>query len=270
MRSDANCKMICGCSIEICLDSPFSRLKVEEKTQIIKNGRPTPELPNLTTKNKTFIRHFKTSNYKEKAWLCGCPLINKLFCWPCLLFASKNEKSVWTTGYNDLNHFTASMIKHQTSQVHISNTLTLKTFGKVRIDVLLDEQKRISLSRHNEQVSENRNVFERLVDSVCFLGAQELAFRGNDEKENSDNRGNYVEILHLIAKYDSKLDRHLSTSTIFKGTSNRIQNDIINSISTVILNNIEKELNETLFIAVMLDETTDIKKVSIINNFSVC
>lgn len=207
--------MIWGCSIENLIENSFSLLKVEEKTQLIKNGRPVPELPNLITINKNFTIHFKSSNYKEKPWLCGCPLINKLFCWPCLLFSRQNEKSIWTSGFNDLNHLTAAMTKHQTSQVHITNTLTLKTFGNVRVDLLLDEQKRISLSRHNEQVSENRYVFKRLVDTVCFLGAQELGFRGNDENENSDNRGNYVEILHLIAKYDAKLDHHLKTHQRF-------------------------------------------------------
>ena len=72
---------------------------------------------------------------------------------------------------------------------------------------------------HNEQVLENR--------LVCYLGSQELAFRGNDESENSDNKGNYIELLKLIGKYDSKLNGHLSFAQCFKGTSNHIQNELI-------------------------------------------
>lgn len=256
----------CECIIESLLNKPFSQLKLEEKALIIKNGRPTPDLPNLTcqvaTKNKSFNRHFQVTNYSEKSWLCGCPGINKIFCWPCLLFAGTNERGVWTTGYNDLNHLTTAMAKHQITQVHINNSIALKTFGNIRVDLLLDEQKRNSVSRHNDQVSENRHVLERLVDSVCFLGAQELAFRGNNETESSDNRGNYIELLNLIAKYDSKLERHLSSAQCFKGTSNHIQNDLINSIASVILNNFDKEITSAPFVSVMLDETTDVKKKS--------
>lgn len=128
--------------------------------------------------------------------------------------------------------------------------------------MLLDAQKNATVSRHNEQVSENRKVLERLIDAVCFLGSQELAFRGNDEREESENKGNYVELLNLIAKYDTKLENHLKTSTIFKGTSNNIQNDLINAISNVISDNIDKEIDKANFVSVMLDETTDITKKS--------
>jgi len=46
--------------------------------------------------------------------------------------------------------------------------------------------------KHNETVKQNRFVIERLIDVVCFLGKQELAFRGHFEDESSDNKGNYI------------------------------------------------------------------------------
>lgn len=41
------------------------------------------------------------------------------------------------------------------------------------------------------------------------------------------------------------------------GTSGKIQNDLINSVVEVLNDGIKKEINNTRFVAVMVDETTD-------------
>ena len=76
---------------------------------------------------------------------------------------------------------------------------------------------------------------KRLIDVVCYLAMQELAFRGHDERKASTNRGNYIELLNLLAEYDEKLASHLKDASVFSGTSNHIQNDLIESISVVVL-----------------------------------
>ena len=68
--------------------------------------------------------------------------------------------------------------------------------------------------------------------------------------------------MQLLSKYDSKLDLHLQSRGAFNGTSNRIQNDIIECVGDVILDKIKSELNDAFFQAIMLDETTNIAKFS--------
>lgn len=41
-------------------------------------------------------------------------------------------------------------------------------------------------------------IFMHLVRISCFLGMQELAFRGHREKENVDNKGNYCILNYFI------------------------------------------------------------------------
>ena len=60
-----------------------------------------------------------------------------------------------------------------------------------------------------------------------YLANQELPFRGHAEDKNSENRGNYVELVSLLGKYDDTLGRHLQAATVFLSLSNHIQNDII-------------------------------------------
>lgn len=45
---------------------------------------------------------------------------------------------------------------------------------------------------------------------------------------------------------------------MFRGTSNRIQYDVISATATIILNRIKSEVHQTRFIAIVLDETTDV------------
>ena len=178
------------CVIASILQSPFSRRTIDEKTNILEKARPMPNLvTNLSTKNTNIIRPFNVLNYEKHEWLSGCSELNKLFCWPCLLFSLPKESSAGSkTGFSDLNHLSAS----------ISRPEKCKTFGKVRVDYLLDHQKKITISNHNETVKRNRHILERLIDAICFLGTQELAFRGYDESLSSVNRGNYIELLEYV------------------------------------------------------------------------
>lgn len=99
---------------------------------------------------------------------------------------------------------------------------------------------------------------KRLIDATCFLVKQELAFWGDDESATSNNRGNYVELLQLLGKFDETLASHLQSSSMFSGLSNRIQNDLIESIAEVVKSNIREEISKVPFVAVEVDESTDI------------
>ena len=74
----------------------------------------------------------------------------------------------------------------------------------------------------------------------------------------SFNRGNYVELIYAFAENDERISRHLETSTVFSGLSNRIQNDIIEAVAEVIRTDIRKDINKASFVAVEVDETTDV------------
>ena len=167
--------------------------------------------------------------------------------------------SVWTkTGFCDLKNLPKSLNKHENSISHIQSQISSKTFGSTRIDLALNEQQRLNVSFHNSKVKENREILKVFINATCFLAKQELAFRGNDESANSLNRGNYVELIYTLAENDERLARHLETSTVFSGLSNRIQNDLIEAVAEVIRSGIRKDIDEASFVAIEVDETTDV------------
>ncbi|CAI9722604.1 finger MYM-type 1-like [Octopus vulgaris] len=154
------------------------------------------------------------------------------------------------------------MLKHERSQRHIKCLIDLKIFGNVRIDLQLDARKNQSIQQHNEKVRRNRSILQRLIDVVIFLGLQELSFRGHFESEGSNNRGNYKELVYLISKYDKQMESHLDTASIFTGLSNRIQNDLIEAIHKVMLNEMQKEIDQAKFVSILVDETSDVSASS--------
>ncbi|KAJ3593494.1 hypothetical protein NHX12_005828 [Muraenolepis orangiensis] len=135
----------------------------------------------------------------------------------------------------------------------------MKTFGDTRIDLQLDEQRRSEMTMHNEKVKKNREILKHC---VIFLGKQELPFRGHDESRESANRGNYLELLTFLAKYDPDLHYHLSTSKVFIGTSSQIQNDLISAVAEVMGEIIKEEISKAPFVALMLDETSDVSNAA--------
>ncbi|KAJ4448812.1 hypothetical protein ANN_00203 [Periplaneta americana] len=93
--------------------------------------------------------------------------------------------------------------------------------------------------------------------TLTSYGKQELAFRGHNESVESDNRGNYIEYLSSLSEFDHLLANHLESSTVFRGTSPAIQNDLIFAISGVMIKNIKSEIEEAPFVAIVVDETSD-------------
>ncbi|XP_076035906.1 uncharacterized protein LOC143021925 isoform X3 [Oratosquilla oratoria] len=235
----------------------FSNLDDEEKRQIIENGRPTPELMELKQQKGTeIIRTFQTAWYSKKEWLCGCNVTKRLFCFPCLLFSVSSE-SVWVKeGYCDLDNLPNALSKHEQSAAHYESQISLKTFGSAQVDLLSNKQKSFSIELHNKKVKENRDILKKIICATYFVIKQELAFCG-DKQKSSLNSGNYIELLNYTAKFDENLAQQLQNSS-FSRLSNRIQNDLIEAVGTMVENHIKEEIAQAPFIAIEVDEMTDI------------
>ena len=85
-----------------------------------------------------------------------------------------------------------------------------------------------------------------------------MAFRGNNKSATSFNHGNYVELIYVFDERDERISRHLETSAAFSDLSNQILNDIIEAVAEVIRTDIRKNINKASFVAVEVDETTDV------------
>jgi hypothetical protein len=246
------------CVTDYLLSNSFLNLSFENKKYIIQLGRARPDMIIDYRRKDGFSKHFHSNLYDKYSWLTGSCKLNKMFCFPCLLFS--DSSSVWSrTGFTDINNLTNSAKKHMQTEKHLRSCLSLHDFGNYRIETFFEN----TFDVHNRKVTKNRQLMERFIDTVVLLGKQELPFRGHDEKSCSINRGNYVEMLNYLSKYDSVLDSHLeqcssSQNPTFSGLSPDIQNDLIHCIACVIRDHIKLEINNSQFVSTMIDETPDV------------
>lgn len=254
-------------------------LSFEQKLLIKQKGRPTPDLQinfASTSKTRTYNRVFNKNIYGKYDWMCGCSIANKLFCFVCLLF--HKEITAWTKhGVNDLKHIAERAKKHEISVAHLNASMDFSVLGKIDIREQLDSAYLRDKLKHNEQVEKNRHILRRLIMCVRFCGAFELALRGHDEKTSSENPGIYVGLVNLAAELDSVLSIHMKESTVFKGTSKSIQNDLLDAMLEVYKVELVKDIKTANFIALEADETTDTSNqqqmvviIRYVNNGVVC
>lgn len=116
----------------------------------------------------------------------------------------------------------------------MNKSLALANFGSVRIENLLDLERSSHIINYNEQVKKNREAFATLVEVTIFLAIHQLPFRGHNETNYSNNQGNFKDLCKLTGNHYEKFNSFLENSTVFKGTSATIQNDVIKSVSSCV------------------------------------
>ena len=216
------------------------------------------------TKSKTreFKRSFKHEIYLKYDWVCGCSVTNRLFCFPCLLFSGKCSESSWTNaGIADLSHLPQKVKKHENSESHINSQLEFKLLGKQDIRQQLDSAYRESIQKHNEKVKNNRYVLSKIIDCIKFCGAFELALRGHNESEDSLNCGIFRGLINFTSELDTALKKHFEISSVFKGTSKTVQNELLDCMLQICQDQIKMEISKAKFISVIADETTDVSSI---------
>lgn len=232
------------------LRKPFSSRTLKEKLDIVRKGRPTPELASLTQPGKTCVRRFQVSNYECYPWLTGSEEKCKLFCWECSLLAN-DQLGVWShTGFANLSCLTKAALRHQNTAGHLHATVLVKTFGETRVDLKPSDQ--VPKNKELHGVKTNREILQRLIDCLIFLVKQELALDGGFA-----NRGNYEGLLCFLAETDSDLHYHLTTNQVFCGASGRLLTDLVNAIAEAMGEKIKMEIKNAPAVAIMVDETAD-------------
>ena len=250
-------------SIKSLLQDPFEGRTLADKLQVKQLGPDQP--PGLSIKQQTGVkgkphmRSFCTDWYTRKAWLAGCSHANAVFCFPCVLFKSTGSDAAWTdTGVRDMKHLSEKMRRHENTKMHLDNSVKLALLGKVNIATQLDEGHRLAVKKHNEEVDKNRHILSKIIDCVKFCGAFELALRGHDETDSSDNPGVFKGLVDFVASLDGVLSEHLETASVFKGTSKTVQNELLDCMLSVVRDYILEEVKNADFISIQADETTDI------------
>lgn len=210
-------------------------------------------------------RRFST-NYYAYPWVEYSVVNDAIFCFACRHFASKyarpgeqlNNRAFIEKGFRKWKDAGALLRQHAESERHLSAVNSWSTYKRTKenpsgsVCCLLNKN-------YTKEVEENRHHVKLLLEATSYLGRQGLSFRGHNEGEESDNRGNFKELLFSFSKFDSTLKEKLS-HRYGNYCSAEYQNDLITVFQNRIQQNIVEEVKAAVYFAVMADETKDLSR----------
>lgn len=113
---------------------------------------------------------------------------------------------------------------------------------------------------HARLVNVNRRYMKSIILSVRMLAIQGNAFRGHRENEESLNRGNFIELMNIIASFDNIVHKKMNGPKNARYLHHSIQTEVVHIMAKMILSKISSEVNCVSCFSIMVNETKDVTK----------
>ncbi|KAK3907343.1 Zinc finger MYM-type protein 1 [Frankliniella fusca] len=218
-----------------------------------------------------YFRRLPDGSEQKRDWLSYSEKNDAVFCIHCILFSKSHHRakhpSFISEGFNTWFRATTAFLYHETSEMHVEAALAAN-LRKLSLP-LNAQMERAKLTKK----AENREIVRQLVDITLYLARHCLAFRGHREGAKNDIRGNFHDLVTLLAKYSPGLATYLTKlqekCKSRKGKLKRKprnffswnrQNQYIQAVAQYIKNSAKKEVQEARFFSVSLDETFDFSR----------
>lgn len=117
-------------------------------------------------------------------------------------------------------------------------------------------------SARAQVIKSNRHYIKTIAEVILLCAKQELALRGHKESSKSLTRGNFLEILSLVAHHDPIIKEKLQEGPQnAKYTSPEIQNSLLEVLGGITRDTICNFIREAHVFSLLVDETKDSSKV---------
>ena len=202
-----------------------------------------------------------------RKWMVYSPIFGKLYCFCCRLFCIQvsSNSSVFITGFDQWWKLNPKVSNHESSEKHLNCLEKWKTLAvAMQCNSTIDA---VVLSSMEEEKIKWKNILYRLLDIVLFLSKQNLPFRGHRETEASLNKGNFLELVELLSKYDPVLkehlvrlkqaSRHLQRQHVTY-LSPQTQNEFIGLLAAEVKRKLIAEIKSAKYYGIIFDSTPDI------------
>lgn len=251
-------------------EQPREKLQSPSSVQdIASTPQQSPVQPVLNPFPSTRFGHktrcFNPQFYSKYEWLEYSVVNDAIYCYACRFFAHGNSKAddrFVRIGYRDWKHATGKgggLDKHHSSKNHQTALLNWSTF-KDSISSGTSIASQLDSSR-KEQIRKNRHYLKSLLHALMFCASQDIALRGHRESVSSPNKGNFLELLDLIAIHDPIVhDRLINGPNNAIYTSYGIQNHLLHLLGERLRNGICHLVRSAKMYTILVDETKDFSK----------
>lgn len=170
------------------------------------------------------------------------------------------------TGFKDWKHFSEGCGKHEASRAHAAALGKMDGFkqshqpgrGNIINQLNNDASDKSLIDRHRQHIM-------MVIDLVLFCAKQEIPLRGH--RENALNKGNFLELLDLVSKYDPEIKRRLDElPKNRKLLHHAIQNEILQIAASLLVKKIKADLHDEpdTYYAILADECKDLSKQELV------
>ncbi|XP_062179500.1 uncharacterized protein LOC133884156 [Phragmites australis] len=161
-------------------------------------------------------------------------------------------------------------LKNISLQDHKGISVIFSAIGSVNFHAVKECHTLLNRPNHIENIMEvisdrekerNRLWLKTSIATVKWLTLQSRTFRGHDETPESKNRGNFVEMIKLLAEFNPEIASVVLENAPLnaKYTSPDIQNEILSIFAIKVRKHIREEIGDAKF-SILVDETCDIAK----------
>ncbi|KAJ9541478.1 hypothetical protein OSB04_027984 [Centaurea solstitialis] len=213
---------------------------------------------------ETHKRSFQASWYKLYLWIEYSKTSDAAFCFPCFLF-----NKPCGLGYHGQQAFTIDGFrnwkkvggKRRVFLTHMGTECTsFHNVAQKALDDLLNTTQDIRNMYEKfttEEREKNRLRLRASIYCVRWCAFQAVAFRGHNEKPDSINRGNFLEMLEALGEFSTELKELFCRAPKYASyTSPVIQKEILNLISNRVRRMISEEIGGRRF-CLLVDEARD-------------
>jgi hypothetical protein len=205
-------------------------------------------------------RHFNFVWFANYHWLEYSISKDAGFCFVCYLFKARAKGGpggdAFVNGGWRNYHKPDGLIKHVGGVNSIHNQAQEKYNLFVTPNTSIDNII-VKVSKEDYRLYISRLTYSLRCLRFCLH--QGLAFRGHDESEDSDNKGNFLELLEWLAENNEDVDKVVlkNAPRNCKLTSPMIQADIIECCAMETTNKIIEDLGDDNY-AILADESSDV------------
>lgn len=194
-----------------------------------------------------------------------------LFCFCCKLFTTNvnsTTSSKFFTGFQSWWKLNPKISDHENSEQHLTCLEKWKTLqASLNANRTIDN---INQTKEEQERKKWTNILHRLLDVTLFLAKQNLPFRGHREDAMAANKGNYLDLVHLLSKYDPILKEHLCQvdqqavklgKVLVSYLSPSTQNEFITILGECVKEKILSDIKNARYYGLLFDSTRDVSHI---------
>lgn len=204
-----------------------------------------------------------------RSWMVYSLSKKSIYCFCCKLFDDLCQSSFnKENGFNKWWKLNPKISQHELSPLHIRSFSQWKEL-EIRLGhgATFDKLQQQNIDK---EIKKWKEILTRILDIIRLLAKQNLAFRGHRESVHQEddinsmgNRGNFLELVDLLAKYDPVLREHvvkirMGNKYSISYLSPKIQNEFIELLGGAVRKKILDQIKQAKYFCMIFDSTPDI------------